>query len=172
MKERVSRWLSNPHVRVGIGSAAVLVLTAVHHLYGAAIYRTPWRAHIMHPAMMALLLILGALFVAARYAPTRAGAIARWVAVGVIVLVPIAWIGLFEGGYNHLVKNLLFFAGTPAAVMEWLFPAHLYEMPGDWFFEATGILQFFLALILARHTVSLLDGRSGSAPGTVESGER
>jgi hypothetical protein len=160
------------HIRVGLSAAAVLVLTAVHHLYGAALYRTPWRAHIVHPAMAAMLFILAALYVASRYASTRAGAIARWLAVGAIVFIPIAWIGFFEGGYNHVVKDLLYFSGASAGLMEVLFPQPIYEMPDDWFFELTGVLQFFLALPLGRYTASLISERGGWAAGAVVSGRQ
>jgi len=132
-----------------------LVLTAVHHLYGAEIYGTPWRAHIVHPAMAALVVILAGLYLSHRYRGTRVGQVSRWIAIGVTVLIPVAWIGLFEGGYNHVVKNILYFAGASAASMKTLFPPPTYEMPDNWVFEITGVLQFVLALVLGKHTRQL-----------------
>ncbi len=55
-------------------------------------------------------------------------------------------IGFFEGGYNHLVKNILFFGGAHQATLHQLFPGPEYEMPNDLWFEVTGILQFFIGL--------------------------
>jgi hypothetical protein len=143
-------------VKAGVSSAAVLVLTTVHHLYGAAIYNTPWRAHIAMPAMSAMLFIIGALYVSHRKAATRLGKVARWLAIGVIALIPVAWIGLFEGGYNHVVKDVLYFSGMPLSLMQRLFPPPLYELPDDVFFELTGVLQFFVALLAIHHTLQFV----------------
>lgn len=154
-------------VKAGVSSAAVLLLTTVHHLYGAAIYNTPWRAHIALPAMSAMLFIIGALYVSHRNAATRLGQAACWLAIGVIALIPVAWIGLFEGGYNHAVKDALYFSGVSAAVMRKLFPPPLYEMPDDVFFEITGVLQLPIALLAAFHTYHLWQEsrRSGASFG-------
>ncbi len=69
-----------------------------------------------------------------------------WVFVILTLVVPIAAIGFFEGGYNHLLKNVLFFEGAHQATLDRLFPGPEYEMPNDLEFEATGILQFFIGL--------------------------
>jgi len=58
-------------------------------------------------------------------------------------------IGTFEGLYNHVVKNLLYFGGAPSALMLRLFPAPTYEMPNDVFFEITGVLQVVPAALAA-----------------------
>ena len=65
------------------------------------------------------------------------------------LLVPVGLIGFFEGGYNHGVKNVLYFGGLPRATLDQLFPPPRYEMPNDLWFEVTGILQFFLGLCAA-----------------------
>ena len=45
---------------------------------------------------------------------------------------------------------------------DWLKPTH--EMPSDIFFEVTGVLQFFAALVAARACLALWRGRQASAP--------
>ncbi len=40
-------------VKAGLRFGRGIALTSVHHLYGASIYNTPWRAHIVAPAMQA-----------------------------------------------------------------------------------------------------------------------
>jgi hypothetical protein len=60
--------------------------------------------------------------------------------------VPVGLIGFFEGGYNYMVKNVLYFGDLPRATLDQLFPPPRYEMPNDLWFEVTGILQFFLGL--------------------------
>jgi hypothetical protein len=142
-----------------ISVAAVLVLTSIHHAYGAVVYATPWRHHATHVSAVTLAVLAAALLVGTRWRHTMAGAVARWTFVAVAAAVAVAAIGIYEGGYNHVAKNALYFGGTPDAVMQRLFPPPTYEMPNDVFFEATGILQFPLALIAARHLRSLVRGR-------------
>jgi len=60
-----------------------------------------------------------------------------------ILVVPVLAIGGFEGGYNHVLKNILYFAAGPNVARS-VFSGSAYEMPNDAFFEITGILQFFL----------------------------
>ena len=56
-------------------------------------------------------------------------------------------IGIFEGLYNHVLKNILFFSGMPLHAWRNFFPAPAYEIPDDFIFESTGILQFFVAFV-------------------------
>ena len=60
------------------------------------------------------------------------------------------WLGLYEGGYNHGIKNLAYGAHLPASIFNALFPTSLYEPPGDWFFEFSGVLQLPLGLFAGR----------------------
>src|ERR1041384_6340374 len=109
-------------------AVVTLILAAAHHLYGGIIYATPWR---VHGAFVALAL---------------AGVIA-WLhhrrayglelALGAIACV--LGIGLFEGLYNHVLKNALYLAGAPRSVVLRMFPPPTYESPGDPVFELSGI---------------------------------
>src|SRR3546814_5311619 len=71
---------------------------------------------------------------------------ARAALVALAVIAPIGWIGLFEGVYNHAAKLLLYAAEPNGALYQRLFPNDSYELPEDWVFEATGILQILPAL--------------------------
>jgi hypothetical protein len=135
--------------RAGAAAIALMALTTVHHVYGAIVYATPWRHHVALPAGLAVLVIGASLAVLRRRPGTRAGRIAFWTAVAAIALFPVVFIGLFEGGYNHVLKDVLYFAGTPAVTMQRLFPPPTYEMPNDVFFEVTGVLQFVLGAVTA-----------------------
>src|SRR5262245_40794597 len=66
---------------------------------------------------------------------------ARIVFVLTTLASPVISFGLVEGLYNHVVKNLLYVAGAPAAVLARLFPPPMYEMPNDVFIEISGVLQ-------------------------------
>jgi hypothetical protein len=135
--------------RVARHGLAVLLLTSIHHVYGAVIYHTPWRYHAVLVSVAAALLMAGALALArARYG-TRIGRIALWAFALVTLVVPILAIGAFEGVYNHLVKNALFFAGASERLMATMFPPPRYEMPNDFWFELTGVLQILPAVTAA-----------------------
>ena len=128
---------------------AVLLLTSVHHVYGGYIYATPWRYHAVPVSVATLVVMLGALALWRRRPPILAGRIARIVFLLTTLAIPVVGFGLFEGLYNHVVKNLLYFAGAPAAMLRQLFPPPTYEMPNDVFFEITGILQVIPAALAA-----------------------
>jgi hypothetical protein len=127
---------------------ASMVMTTVHHVYGAVIYHTPWRDHAAIVAVVTVLVSAAAFRIHRSPATSkRAGKIAFWSFVVVILLTAVLAIGLFEGGYNHTLKNILYFTTGDAALMQRLFPPPTYEMPNDAFFEITGVLQFPLGLV-------------------------
>jgi len=126
---------------------AVLLLTTVHHVYGAYIYDTPWRNHAAAVAALTAAALAASHRVLARRPGTTAGGVAFWAFAAVTLAVPVVLIGLFEGGYNHAVKDALYFAGASGGLMRRLFPPPTYEMPDDAFFEVTGVLQLALGII-------------------------
>jgi hypothetical protein len=127
-------------------SVGVLVLTVIHHLYGATLYDAPFRQHVAFGILPVLLVLILAYWVHRRRPLTSLGRVSLWIFMAVTLIVPVGMIGLFEGGYNHLVKNLLYFGGASRARLDQLFPPPAYEMPNDLWFEVTGILQFFVGL--------------------------
>jgi len=114
------------------------------------LFATPWRNHVAHVAGWQIALLL-ALYAGYRFAR---GATARRVVLAVLLaallLGPVAWIGLFEGGYNHVLKIVLYAVGTPQDVLARLFPPPTYEPPTDFLFEASGVLQLVIALLCLR----------------------
>jgi hypothetical protein len=78
----------------------------------------------------------------------------------VLFVVPVALIGVFEGAYNHALKDALlrwrvFDADEPAL------PPPTYEQPNDVFFEATGVMQAVLGSITAWLLYRLVWSRFG-----------
>lgn len=132
--------------KIFLSSIGIMVLTLIHHAYGAIIYEAPFRLHVAFFAIPVILILLLTYRIYRKRSSAVSGKIAFWIFMGVTILASISMIGLFEGGYNHLVKNLLFFGGTPQATLNQLFPPPTYEMPNDFWFEATGILQFFAGI--------------------------
>ena len=136
--------------RIARSALGVLLLTSLHHAYGAYIYHTPWRLHVVFVSLLTAAGIIGAMLALRRWPGNVAGKIAFWVFTVLTFVIPVAVIGFFEGGYNHAVKDALYFAGGSASLMRRLFPAPVYELPNDLFFEVTGVLQLVPAIITGR----------------------
>ena len=120
-----------------------MVLTIIHHAYGAMIYEASFRLHAVFFAIPVIVILLLTYRIYRKHSSAISGKVAFWVFMVVTILISVGMIGLFEGGYNHLMKNLLYFGSTSQATLKQLFPPPTYEMPNDFWFEATGILQFF-----------------------------
>ena len=129
-----------------MAAVGVLGLTVVHHLYGARIYDAPFRRHVASGMLPLLLALILAHEVHRRRPSTTLGRVSLRLFMAVTLIVPVGLIGLFEGGYNHLVKNVPYFGGASRTLLRRLYPPPTYEMPNDPWFEATGVLQFFAGL--------------------------
>jgi hypothetical protein len=133
-----------------------LLVTSVHHAYGAYAYSTPWRLHVILIAAFTAAAIGGARSVLRR---TDGGALrstALW-GFGVLTfVVPFALIGCFEGIYNHAAKILLFLTGVPTTTLLRLFPPPTYHLPDDFFFEVSGVMQIGPAMAAGYHLYRFL----------------
>jgi hypothetical protein len=141
--------------RTAIAHATLLILTSVHHWYAAIRFETPWRAHVVHLAMWAGV-ALGVLLGVGWHA--RGRAIGRWAVLAILglsTIVAVVWLGLYEGGYNHLVKNAIFATGASDETFHRLFPPAIYEPPGDSLFELSGIAQLPLGLFAGWSALTL-----------------
>jgi hypothetical protein len=119
-------------------AVVTLIVTSVHHVYGALRYATPWRLHVLFLAIPAILAIVAS---RRRLLRSEADVAARWIFGLTTLVVPVLGIGAFEGLYNHIVKDLLYICGAPTSFLTHLFPPPTYEMPNDVFFETTGVAQ-------------------------------
>lgn len=122
----------------------VLVMTSIHHIYGAAIFETPWRLHIVFISIPVALIILAAVVLARSGGSTAISRVASWLYFGLVALFGIAAIGVYEGGYNHLIPNLQHVLGIAHPLRE-----GLYQPPDDLVFQLTGIAQFGIAMLAA-----------------------
>jgi hypothetical protein len=147
--------------RVTRYALAVLLLTSVHHAYGAFAYHTLWRLDAVFISALAASAIISSLIVVQRNADETVREIAFWVFTAVLLVVPVALIGVFEGAYNHALKDALYFAGASSTLMNRLFPPPTYELPNDVFFEATGVMQAVLGSITAWLLYRLVRSRFG-----------
>lgn len=144
-----------PYLRAGAAALAVLLLTSAHHIYGAVIYDTPWRSHIAQISAPVGAAITLAYYLGWLRRGSKLGLAATWTGSLIALAFPVAAIGIYEGGFNHVVKNAVYFGlGEDAA--RTLFPGAAYEMPNNFIFEATGVAQFPLAVLTAVLVVRLL----------------
>lgn len=116
---------------------SILLLTAVHHVYGAVIYHSHWRLHTVFVALPVALV----LWQLHRMLLQRDRLWVRRIYLMLIWIIPVLLIGLYEGVYNHLLKDILYYAGISPEAFDRMFPPPLYEKPNDLFFEITGVLQ-------------------------------
>ena len=146
--------------RIARSALGALLLTSLHHAYGAHIYGTPWRLH----AVFVSALTAAAIAASLRALRKRAGnRVSLELFTAITLLIPVLMIGMFEGGYNHAVKDALYFGGASRELMIRLFPAPAYEMPNDVFFEVTGVLQLIAGIRTARDLYRFVKGVSATS---------
>ena len=140
--------------RIAWYSVALAILTTIHHVYGAVIYNTPWRLHIL---MMSIPVIILTLILERQLRKTGVSSkcVTFWLLYFITLVPSLGFIGVFEGIYNHLLKNLMYFGGAGDGLLQTLFPAPTYEMPNDLLFEITGVMQGVIAIVLIKHMFSL-----------------
>ncbi len=139
-----------------------LFLTSAHHAYGAYLYHTPWRYHVLLIAAPAALVIVGSQAVIRSDPTSPRATVARGVFALTTLALPVIAFGAFEGFYNHVMKNVLYFSGVSAAVMARLFPPPMYEMPNNLVFEITGVLQVVPAVLIVERFVRMRRARRPS----------
>lgn len=71
-----------------------------------------------------------------------------------------------------MLKNALFLAGASEAQMREICPALRCELPNDWFFEVTGVLQVVPAAVTAFYLRRLVRRRSRVLRATRASGNQ
>jgi hypothetical protein len=146
-------------IKTALSAIGIMLLTSIHHAYGAAIYGTPWRHHVVHIARWVIVGLVVTLTAFRKWSRTIIGQTAFWLFIILVVVFPIGWVGFFEGGYGHLLKNTLYFLSAPPALIRTLFPPLIYEMPNSLFFETIGVLQFIVAVLLVSLTLGILRNR-------------
>ncbi|MBS0030788.1 hypothetical protein ACTJJ0_27140 [Chitinophaga sp. 22321] len=116
----------------------LLVLTSVHHAYGAFVYQTPWRLHVLFIAVPVGILVYLLDRLMEKYPGNQVIRVSHLLA---ILLFPLLVIGLYEGVYNHIAKNIVFLVTGNNSFFRLLFPPPVYEIPDNLVFEFTGVLQ-------------------------------
>jgi len=140
-------------------SVALMVLTSIHHVYGAFRYHTPWRLHVLMLSVPVIILTI--VLNRAVLRRERISAFVFWMFFVVTLVPSVGLIGFYEGIYNHILKNILYYGGADINMLQTLFPPPKYELPNDVWFEITGVLQGIivapLAMQLTRLTASFFN---------------
>ena len=135
-----------PYFRAGFWGCAVIAITTFHHVWGAYLYDTPWRLHIVFIGVpIAALFVVLLVFAAPRHG-TRVARLTVWLAVILIVGFCTLMLGLYEGGYNHVLKNVVYFTQGP---VRWMFPDGITGIPDDIVFEVSGMAHLPAGLVAA-----------------------
>ena len=140
--------------RIAWYSVALAILTTIHHVYGSVIYNTPWRLHILMMSIPVIILTL-ILERQLRKKEVSSKCVRFWLLYFITLVPSLGFIGVFEGIYNHLLKNIMYFGGAGEGLLQTLFPAPTYEMPNDLLFEITGVMQGVIAVVLIKQMFSL-----------------
>ena len=127
-----------------LGGLTILLATTIHHVYGAWLFDTPWRLHIVFISIPVAVAMVASVPLARRPGNTLAAHLASWTFILLNGGFAIALIGFYEGGYNHLLPNIQYALGIEHPLRE-----GLYVPPDDLVFQLTGVAQFVVAAIAA-----------------------
>lgn len=122
----------------------LFIMTFLHHVYGGIKYYTPKVNRLKIAGLLVVMFVITvALYII--------GHSVHWVSWAYKIFTLVWWVGglgVFEGGYNHLVKVILWAARVKPSKLEKLFPPEEYVLPNDILFEGTGILTFIMGILV------------------------
>lgn len=131
--------------KAGATSIALLILTALHHFYGGMVYGSA-----LHVAMFSVattFVLLAALLLHRSARNSIFGSVLFWL-LALFVAVLAGLVGMPEGGYDHVLRDILYVSNASSQLMLKLFPSSYgFEPPRNAPFEITGALQFFVGLL-------------------------
>jgi hypothetical protein len=153
--------------------ALTYLLTTVHHVYSstfieadgniAGVFAGQWRAHGFLVFLVPVMVGIGGLLAYGHRGDRHFLYSYALVSGGVFTGI----IGVWEGGWNHVAKLVVFALGLQdcyAYGPSWLLQFPAVQPPKDLFFEATGVLTLFFGLINAYYLWSLIADRKQVAP--------
>lgn len=123
--------------------------TFIHHVYGGIKYYTP---KVNRLKIAGLIVVTYALTLGLHKLSQHI----HWASYLYNGLILVWWaggFGIFEGGYNHLLKVVLWAARMNVSKLQKLFPPDEYVLPNDIIFEASGILTFIISLFVIAKVV-------------------
>jgi hypothetical protein len=144
-----------------IATSAEAAIVVGHFLYSARVYDDPYRAHPVQPVVIALVAVI--LLAIGFWRTGRATAL--WLLTATVGLPFVVLFGGYHGGFSHVLKLVMFAAGTSPERLEAIFDSPDYAVPTDFAFEASGVLCFVAAIVVAWQLAQLLRlARHGRKP--------
>lgn len=147
---------TSPYFRAGLGVVLTMAMTSLHHVYGAIVYETPYRLHIVFVEVPFALVAVLLLWIAYERRGTSLGRTIAWIVGSAILIFPVAMIGVYEGGFNHTLRDFVYFVLGEDLARGLCGAAASCQSPDSFIFEATGIAQFFVAIPAAVWAFQLL----------------
>ena len=151
-------------LRLVIATTAEAAIVIGHFVYSARIYDDPYRAHPVTPVLVALALVVALTIVFWR----KGWSAALWLLTATVALPFIVMFGGYHGGFSHVIKLLMYAAGTSPERLQEIYDSPDFAVPNDFAFEASGVLCFVAAAVVAWTLVRLLrvasHGRRSTAP--------
>jgi hypothetical protein len=151
-------------LRLVMATAVEAAIVIGHFVYSARLYDDPYRAHPVTPVLVALVLVVALAIVLWR----KGRSAALWLLTATVGLPFIVMFGGYHGGFSHVLKLLVYAAGTSPERLQEIFDSPDFAVPNDFAFEASGVLCFVAAVIVVWALVRLLrvarHGRRGTLP--------
>lgn len=135
--------------RIVLFSILLMILTAIHHYHASILYQSPWRLHVLQVSVVVIIITLLSFAIYYKWRNTLLGKISLLLLF--IVTLSVCWIGIYEGFYNHIVKNIVFLIGLPESITSTMYPPDIYSPPSNLFYEITGAIQFGFTVMLIRY---------------------
>jgi hypothetical protein len=135
-----------------VAAAVQTALVVAHFAYSARLYDDPLRLHVVAPAVG----FLGAAGALAALYLWRPSPWTLWPLVAEVGLAFVALFGGYHGAVNHLLKDVLYFAGTSPERLAEIFTSPDFAAPTDLLFELSGLATLVAAVVVAVRLVRLV----------------
>jgi hypothetical protein len=149
-------------LRLVIATITEATIVIGHFIYSARLYDDPYRAHPVTPVLVALVLVVALAIVFWR----KGWYAALWLLTAAVGLPFIVIFGGYHGGFSHLIKLVMYAAGTSPERLQDIFDSPDFAIPNNFAFETSGVLCFVAAAVVAWALVRLLrvgwHGRRGA----------
>jgi hypothetical protein len=139
-------------LRLVIATASEAAVVIGHFVYSARIYDDPYRAHPVTPVVIALGLVVVLAIVVWR----KRWSGALWLLTAAVGFPFVAVFGAYHGAFSHVLKLVMYAAGTTPERLEDIFGSPDFAVPNDFAFEASGVLCLVAALAVAWALAGLL----------------
>lgn len=139
-----------------ISSVALVVLTSIHHGYGAITYGTPWRWNLLKESIPVIcFLLVSAYFIKRKY-HFSFKSFWNWLFLLTLIFPVIFQIGAFEVVYCQGFKNALPYLEVSSSRLLEMFPPPMFSQKNDLVFEIIGLQQIIVLFFILKFFLQYL----------------